>query len=461
MDRRTWLRRAARAGAAASVGPFIGALPGCGGGHAGPGGDAQAPRIDAFEADADRYFIGDTAKVSAFFLGLHARLLPDGPPVRSGEPVHVGPLAGPCTLQLQVTASDGRTARAELRLDVGYRGRWRSLPMGAARAAHAGVALADGRIALFGGEGPLHEPLPRQVLAFDPTQRAFGAIGELLSLRVAHTATALPDGRVLVVGAGAPGAPHGELFDPSSGRSLPAPIRMPRSHHTATLLRDGRVLLVGGHGVAGDSVELFDPRRDSSRLWPAALGVPRLRHVASCAAAGGVLIHGGATTDGRAPMPELIDVAGERCVPLPWPDAESTPRRVGHAAVPMPDGRLCITGGEDAVQGEPTASTLLVDADGRYAAGPPMTLRRSGHALVPLGDGRMLAIGGRGAPAGVDWVASCEVLESVPACGWRSAGLLAEPRLFHSAHLLRDGRVLVVGGNNRSRHAIATAELFD
>lgn len=80
-----------------------------------------------------------------------------------------------------------------------------------------------------------------------------------------------------------------------------------------------------------------------------------------------------------------------------------------------------------------------------------MATPRSGHTATLVPDGRVLVVGGLNGTA----LASCEWYE--PATGQFSpAPVLPEARSSHSALLLSDGRVLVVGGTN-SMGALRTA----
>jgi len=81
---------------------------------------------------------------------------------------------------------------------------------------------------------------------------------------------------------------------------------------------------------------------------------------------------------------------------------------------------------------------------------------RAGHTATLLPDGRVLVVGGSGGPSHLR--ASAEVWD--PATGtFGPAGSLLVPRSGHTATLLSDGRVLVVGGWDG--HPSASAELWD
>jgi hypothetical protein len=103
---------------------------------------------------------------------------------------------------------------------------------------------------------------------------------------------------------------------------------------------------------------------------------------------------------------------------------------------------------------------------------PAATLRnaRAGHAAITLPDGRVLVVGGcfgsqaSGAVSspGQPWdvQAMAEVYDP-RANSWQAAGQLAEGRCWPTATLLADGRVLVVGGSDRTGRPVAGAELYD
>jgi hypothetical protein len=100
--------------------------------------------------------------------------------------------------------------------------------------------------------------------------------------------------------------------------------------------------------------------------------------------------------------------------------------------------------------------------DPRWVATGSLNGARSGHTATLLQDGRVLIVGGwnEDEPGRFD---SAEVYD--PADGiWRITGRMSVPRSGHTATLLSDGRVLVAGGgsNNPAPPEVGrTAELYD
>ena len=94
---------------------------------------------------------------------------------------------------------------------------------------------------------------------------------------------------------------------------------------------------------------------------------------------------------------------------------------------------------------------------GSFVNASPLHTARLTHTATLLPNGKVLVVGGEsnGVP-----IASAELYNPVPAAGtWTVTGTLGTARYHHTATLLSNGKVLVVGGYNGSN--LSTAELYD
>jgi len=83
-----------------------------------------------------------------------------------------------------------------------------------------------------------------------------------------------------------------------------------------------------------------------------------------------------------------------------------------------------------------------------------LTLARSAHTATVLQNGRILVVGGFGA------LNSAEIYDP-SSDTWSLAASLTVGRAYHRATLLKDGRVLVTGGTPDLVNAIGSAEIYD
>jgi Galactose oxidase, central domain len=118
---------------------------------------------------------------------------------------------------------------------------------GEKRIFHVAQRMADGSVAVLGGErgDGAGEPLT-SVWRFDPTTQRFAAQAPLQSTRTAAPALRHRDGLMFVGGEAATGATLEPWYwSPTEQRSLAA-LPAPRAWHSVDRLRDGRAIVVGG-----------------------------------------------------------------------------------------------------------------------------------------------------------------------------------------------------------------------
>jgi hypothetical protein len=147
------------------------------------------------------------------------------------------------------------------------------------------------------------------------------------------------------------------------------------------------------------------------------------------------------------------------------PAGNITVARYEHTATLLGNGMVLIAGGHDRdvepTGGEVSSAELYDPGAGTFTATANMITQRALHTATLLGDGRVLVVGGTdGAPS-----ASAELYD--PAAGvFRATGLMAKARADHTATLLGNGKVLTAGGHGNGTFAdgnaiLADAELYD
>ena len=333
--------------------------------------------------------------------------------------------------------------------------------MSEARTWHTATLLHDGSVLVAGGANGSSDAMASAEL-FDPVAGTWSPTGSMTVVRDDHTATLLPNGKVLVAGGVGSGGNEpfasAELYDPEAGTwTATGSIAEARNVPTATLLLDGKVLLTGGFGVS--SAEIYDP---GTGAWTSTgrMSTDRGYHTATLLLDGKVLVAGG--SGGGGATAEVYDPnAGS------WtPTAAMTGRRSGHAAVRLPDGKVLVVGGSG-TDGSfpPLASAELYDpVSASWTAIESMGWPRVYPTATLLPDGDVLVTGGfsGGDNNQVDQLAPAELFDPTQLT-WTATTAMSQVRVYHTASLLPDGRVLVVGGRNKPvlGSASATSELYE
>jgi Tol biopolymer transport system component len=242
---------------------------------------------------------------------------------------------------------------------------------------------------------------------------------------------------------------------------------------TATLLADGRVLFAGtcstAAGIYDSTTGVFTPT-GSMTVARAASAATRLQD-------GHVLFTGGsgcndADTGIRASA-ELYDPSTGTFSPT---GSMHTPRE-SHTSTLLADGRVLITGGITGPAAAGSAGVTLAafrlvetsanvlntaeiydPATGTFSTTGSMSSIRDQHTATLLQDGRVLVVGGGG--EGYSSVSSADLYD--PATGkFSKTGSMKVGRWLHTATLLQDGRVLVTGGRSPKDSVYTSAETYN
>jgi cysteine-rich repeat protein len=321
------------------------------------------------------------------------------------------------------------------------------------RMLHTATVLDSGRVLVAGGFNVTTE-------LYDPETKTWSATGNNLGTRRYHTATKLKDGKVLIAGGGASWATNAtaELYVPELGSWRPAAsLNQQRYYHAAILLPNGKVLVAGGapgeyHGGPLASAELYDPATNTWSLT-GSLNVARREHAMTLLPDGKVLVTGGNDASER-PLSsvELYDPATGRWTRVAGMGAA----RASHTATRLGNGKVLVVGGSGNDPVGSASAELYDPATGTWSATGSMTRPRRWHTASELPDGRVLVLGGYHEYTGIQF--ATELYD--PATGtWRTTAAMVTDRYKHSAVVLDDGTVLTMGGV--SNNDMTAAETYD
>ncbi|HXN01722.1 MAG TPA: kelch repeat-containing protein [Candidatus Dormibacteraeota bacterium] len=138
--------------------------------------------------------------------------------------------------------------------------------------------------------------------------------------------------------------------------------------------------------------------------------------------------------------------------------------RGSHTATLLPDGRVLVVGGMQTFRA--VASAEVYDPQTRtWSSAGWLPVPSWGHTATLLPNGKVLVVGGSQADGyHVDSSSSAQLYDP-RTNSWSAAASMHTPRSFHTATLMPDGRVLVVGGVEASGvlsgEVLASAELYD
>jgi N-acetylneuraminic acid mutarotase len=219
-------------------------------------------------------------------------------------------------------------------------------------------------------------------------------------------------------------------------------------------MKDGRVLVVGGcigSYLCTDKVEIFDPGRD---LWleAASLADQRAGQTARLLDDGRVLIAGGNTAYNEIPANESAVIYNPQTNTWSATEPMILPRVVAQS-VKLPTGDVLVAGGlKIGIDPPQTINAVeIYDPDtNRWREVPPLSQARYAFFLSTLPSGEVIAIGGS-RDHDCCWNQNSFVKEielfDPAAEQWTTIGELPQPGAFSAGIQIRDGRILITGGN--------------
>jgi hypothetical protein len=134
--------------------------------------------------------------------------------------------------------------------------------------------------------------------------------------------------------------------------------------------------------------------------------------------------------------------------------------RAAHTATALADGRVLVAGGFTSDEAAPRSAELFAPTPnaGRFTPLPRMRAPRHSHTATLLANGTVLIVGGYGANNST--LARAELFDPITNT-FQETGALHAARAGHVAVLLRDGKVLVAGGVGPDWTFLSSAEVYD
>ncbi len=235
---------------------------------------------------------------------------------------------------------------------------------------------------------------------------------------------------------------------------------------SAIRLNNGKILVIGGRDNLGGKQDcyIYDPvSGEVSATGSLKFGA------SSCSVAmmndGKVICAGGTDDHNAMATTQIYDPATGQ-----WSEAENMKQaRIGANIATLNDGKIIVVGGMNS-EGAPLSSAEIFDpSTGKWSDASNMNKARKNFAFVDLDKGKKLAMGGKiyrySSSANEqktgyeDEDNSCEIYDP-ETNAWTEVTPMNESRQYHTASVLKDGRVLVAGGNDGNK-PLSSSEIYD
>jgi N-acetylneuraminic acid mutarotase len=333
-----------------------------------------------------------------------------------------------------------------------------SVNLGAARWGHTTTALTDGTLLVVGGQNGTNVLLSAERLTKSGATWTVADTVPLNTARFSHSATLQPNGDVLIVG-GQSELASGHLITAEVYRFASSTFEMVenvlstwRSAHTATLLPGGDVLVAGGNNTASlNTADMITPDSGSWKAVNGSLSVARYSPMSITLKDGRVMVLGGQTAE----LLDNVDIYNP--VSATWSTAASMPEERMMATVTLlPDGKVLLAGGQgNGNNGDYHNAAWLYDpAYDTWSVTGSMHDARASHTAILLPNGQVMVMGGQNSGGALDTVEFYNLASGT----WTPGPSLNMARYHHTATRLQDGTILVVGGQGTS--TLSSTELY-
>jgi hypothetical protein len=250
------------------------------------------------------------------------------------------------------------------------------------------------------------------------------------------------------------------LFDVQKSNAFYSTVNTARrAYGIAFLPTIGKVLIFGGTDTVPapiDSSELFD---FVTKTWSLSGTLSAER--SECQAI--VLDDGDVITSGGVNLGGTVVATGEKYSASggTWASITSmADERWRFGFIKLDDSTVLACGGRDSGAAELSSAEIYDQGANTWSSVGSMSKARTMFSAVKMEDGKVLIIGGA-KTSGVDVpMSECEIYDPYLQT-FSSTGSLSVARYQAKAHLLNNGKVLVIGGKTSSTASTASCEIYD
>jgi Kelch motif/Secretion system C-terminal sorting domain len=216
-------------------------------------------------------------------------------------------------------------------------------------------------------------------------------------------------------------------------------MNVSRSYFSTSIFSNNKILATGGDSpVIFNSAEIYDLGNNTWENTTPMLGYRTIHHL--------ITLNNGEVIAIGGFLLQSCEIFNPASNSWRYTDSLETLKYFWDTATLLNDGRILVVGGyyfdQPSLQNIHFKICEIFDPISEtWSFADSLTDGRSAHTATLLKDGKVIVTGGQNTGD----LSSCEIYDPVTN-QWSSAGNLLHARSFHSAVLLSDGRVLVSGG---------------